>query len=237
MESAVLKEQLTESWSFFREHAIALALLILPITAPIKVLVTIFQNSIANDGSFFFKYIFPELIGGLAMPIYSVAVVFYIVAILSGEKIQTQTLWKLGMRFWLPYLILSVLCALSVFLGLILLILPGIIFSIRLSFADFDLLLNQNKPIDSMKNSWSSTKEYVGLLFGGAAIITGVLVGSSILIEALMAYVLGESSISYVVLDMILNLAYDLLGVVLTIFLFQIYRLSRAPKMVVAELP
>ena len=108
--------------------------------------------------------------------------------------------------------------------GFILLIVPGIILIIRYAFSEFDLLLNKNKPLNALKNSWSETKEYMWVIFGGYVIITFALVVPYYLIAAIFE----GSSISYWVLYTLLNIAYSVLAVLYTIFAFRIYEHSKS---------
>jgi hypothetical protein len=136
----------------------------------------------------------------------------------------------LGIKFWLPYIFLSTLVGISIELGLILLIVPGIILSVRFLFAEFDLLFNQGKPIDSMRNSWSATKSHAGILFGGYLILAVAIYGPVFLLSLWMTFQLGKSSISFHVIDTALNLVCNVLGAIFTIFSFHIYSLSRAQQ-------
>jgi uncharacterized protein UPF0259 len=107
--------------------------------------------------------------------------------------------------------------------GFILLIIPGVIFTIRYSFSEFELLLNQSKPLDAMRNSWDTTKDYMWIIFGGYAVITIVLFVPYYLVESLF----DESSIFYWVIYTLSNITYSVLSVLYTIFAFRIYEFSR----------
>ena len=171
----MLKKSLTDSWSFFRNHAVAISIIILPIVVPIDVLTSLYQYFLASEEAGLTEKLVPMIIGFIAYPIYAVGIVFYIASVISGERIDTKTSWKLGAKFWLPYVIMSAFIGMAVMLGLILLIIPGIIFAVRYAFSEFDLLLNQSKPLDAMKNSWAVTKEYMWVILGGYVVITLVL--------------------------------------------------------------
>ena len=155
----------------------------------------------------------------IAYPIYSVGVVFYIASIISGGSYETKTLWKLGVKYWLPYTILITLIVVAIVCGFILFIIPGIIFLGRYAFSEFDLLFNQSKPLTAMKNSWKATKEYIWIILGGFAVITIALYMPYYFIASL----LDESNIFYWVLETVLNIVYSILGVLYTIFAFRVY--------------
>jgi hypothetical protein len=215
----MLKKSLTDSWSFFKNHAVALSIIILPIVTPVDIFIALYQYFFTSEEFFLYEQIVPMAIGFIAYPIYSVSVVFYIASIISGGSFDTKTLWKLGVKFWLPYTILSILIVVAMVCGFILLIIPGIIFLGRYAFSEFDLLLNQSKPLEAMKNSWKATKEYIWVILGGYAVITMALYVPYYLIASLF----DESNIFYWVLDTVLNIVYSVFGVLYTIFAFRVY--------------
>jgi len=215
----MLKKSLADSWSFFKIHAVAISIIILPIVAPIDILTALYQYFFTSEEFLFSEQVIPMAISFIAYPIYTVGVIFYIASVISGENIDTKTLWKLGAKFWLPYIILSILVGVVVIFGFILLVIPGVIFTIRYAFSEFDLLLNQSKPLDAMRNSWDITKEYMWVILGGYVVITIALYVPYYLVASLFV----ESSISYWVLDTVLNIAYSVLGVLYTIFAFRVY--------------
>jgi len=219
----MLKKLLADSWAFFKNHVVAISIIILPIVVPIDVLTALYQYFLASKDYVPSEQIFPVAIGYIAYPIYTVGVIFYIASIISGETLGAKTLWKLGAKYWLPYLGLSVLVDLAVMFGFVLLIIPGIIFIIRYAFSEFDLLLNQSKPLEAMRNSWDTTKEYMWVIFGGYAVITLVLYVPYYLVASLF----DESSISYLVLNTASNIAYSVLDVLYTIFAFRVYEFAK----------
>jgi len=163
-------------------------------------------------------------LGVIAYPVYTAAVIFYIASIITGENLDTKSLWKLGVKFWVPYMVIIILVGVVVTLGLILLVIPGVILGIRYSFSEFDLLLNQSRPLDAMRNSWVATKEYMWVILGGFVIITIALYAPYYLVASLF----DKSSISYWVLNAVSNIAYSVLGVIYTIFIFRVYVFAKS---------
>jgi hypothetical protein len=226
MEALMVKKSLTDTWSLFKENVIPISLIVLPIAVPAAILETIIQNLIATD-SHTQSLLVLLLINMLVYPIYHVATIFFIAAVVSGEKIGTSTLWRLGIRFWLPYTIMSVLFGLSAMAGFILLIVPGVILLLRWSFASFDLVLNQRKPYEALKNSWMATKNYVGPLLKGYLTLIVILYCPNILLSVIVEFWLGSTSISFQIFNTTLSLFYEVLSVMFTIYTFHIYSLYR----------
>lgn len=233
----MVKKSLADTWSLFKENVVPISLIVLPIAIPTMIVEAIIQYLFVTDSSHIPDQLIPLLIDILVNPIFSVAVIFYIASIVTGEKIDTITLWRLGIKFWLPYLILSILFGLSVTVGFILLIIPGIMLWTRWSFASFDLLLNQSRPREALRHSWTATKSYVGVLLKGYSILIVMLYGPNILLTKLMEGSLGKTSISFQVFDSALALVYFVLDVMFTIFAFRIYSLYRAQNPVLDEGP
>lgn len=220
----MLITSLKESWSFFKIHFIALSIIILPIAAPVELFTSLYEYFLNSDEFHFIEAVVPMAVNAVTYPIYTIAVIFYIASVITGETIDTKTLWKLGAKFWLPYIIMSAMIIITVISGFILFILPGIILIIRYAFSEFDLLLNKNTPLNALKNSWSETKEYMWIIFGGYILITFALFVPFYLITSIFE----GSSIFYWVLHTLLNITYSLFGVLYTIFAFRIYEHAKS---------
>lgn len=219
----MLKKLLTDSWTFFVNHIVAISMIVLPIVAPIDILDTLYQYFLDSEEFVLSEQIIPMAIQIIAYPIYAVGVIFYIVTTISGETLDTKSLWALGVKYWQPYLVLSIFYGLAVVFGFMLLIIPGIIFSIRLAFSEFDLLLNQSKPLDAMRNSWDATKEYTWLILGGFVVITLALYVP----YSLIASILDESNIFDLVLSTTIDIIYSVLGTLYTIFAYRVYEFAK----------
>lgn len=113
----MLKKSLTDSWLFFENHVVALSIIILPIVVPVEVLTALYQHFLTSEDFIFSEQLIPMLIGFAAYPIYAVGVVFYIASVISGENIDAITSWKLGVKFWFPYTIMSILIGLATMFG------------------------------------------------------------------------------------------------------------------------
>ena len=131
----MLKNLLIDSWLFFKKHAVALSLIILPIAAPIDILIAIYQYFLTSEEFVFFEQLTPMIIGVVAYPIYAGGIVFYMASVIMGERIGTKTAWGLGVKFWQPYLA----CLLS---SIISLFLPYL-FSILLFYQDLEITMGK----------------------------------------------------------------------------------------------
>ena len=156
----MLEKLLLESWSFFKEHILTISIIILPIVAPIEIITALYKYIIGSQDLASSELNISIVVYFIFYPIYSVAIIFYMASIITGDKFTMKILWRLGVKYWLPYIYLIILAGVVIVFGLILLILPGIFIFIRYSFSEFELLLNQKKPLDAIKSS-NSENEYL----------------------------------------------------------------------------
>jgi len=87
----MLIQSLIDSWSFFKNHVVALSLIILPIVVPIEVLTALYQYFLAADEFKALEQLTLIIIDFIAYPIYAVGSIFYIASVVSGERINTTT--------------------------------------------------------------------------------------------------------------------------------------------------
>lgn len=85
--------------------------------------------------------------------------------ICDGEKPKFAEIFKEYRMFW-RYLGVSILTPLAVLGGLVLLVVPGIIWAVRFSFAVIILIDLDTRPIKAMKESYAITKGHFWKLLG-----------------------------------------------------------------------
>ena len=214
-----MKRFLSETWSFFADHASLLLWITLPIVIPVEVFDFAFRHFFLTADSSFLVSLIPGVMYFLTYPIYAAALILYIAAAVGGQPINVISSWKMGLNFWAPFLALMVLITIAVFFGFLLLIIPGLIVAIRLSFATFELVLNGKTPVSSLEDSWKSTRGHAWMLFLGGIVIFGAFyvpyfIFSSLFDQPGMAFWLFASA-SNVVLAVV--------GIVYTIFVFRVY--------------
>ena len=124
------------------------------------------------------------------------AVAFYLSAHDNSDTVELSALWH-PHPFW-KYLGASILAWLAFALGLLLLIVPGIIFGLMFMFATILVIDRELGPIEAMKESNRVTRGYkwnlLGLvlvlalvnLLGALALFVGLLVSVPVTLLALM---------------------------------------------------
>lgn len=116
--------------------------------------------------------------------VFSLGMVRILFNIYDNKPLKFENLyqdWKLVGR----YLISSILGGLAILAGFILLIIPGIIFTIRLSFLPFVMLDGETHPIEALKKSWYITKGHT------LKLLVFYIVQVLILMLGLLAFILG----------------------------------------------
>ncbi|WP_375749696.1 hypothetical protein [Vibrio sp. HN007] len=151
----------------------------------------------------------------------------FMASVASGRVIE-QTV---SFREWFDLIIVYFIYGVAVMLGMIALIIPGLYFSARYGFADFEVVLNKKKPFSALDTSWKETKGItlklilVSVLIGGFQIVSGTILG----------YV-GDTSMAINIVTTVLS---DLISTVVMIFMsiayFRVYVTNFAANEVPAE--
>ena len=118
-----------------------------------------------------FFFVAPLLAGAMAWVTYQ---------LYAGKKPTAAEVLRFGLSRLLSILLVSVLVGLAVFGGLLLLIVPGIIFAIRFTVAVPALVVEDVRGREAMRRSWRLVKDYSGRVFGIsllAALIAGIVTG------------------------------------------------------------
>ena len=103
----------------------------------------------------------------------------------SPETLTIQSLWE--PRHFLNMLGTSLLVMIIVVVGMILLVIPGIIAAIALSFATFSVVDKSLGPIAAIKESYRVTKGHWGALFLFFLVVVGInILGMILLLVGLL---------------------------------------------------
>jgi len=219
----MLSQSLLDSWFFFRRHFYAIASIILPIILPIEIISTFTLQPNAAGEIDYSNYLPVMLVGLLAYPIYTVGLIYYLASVIEGTPTNTNHCWQMGKKYWLPCLMLALFAGLTIMLGLMALVLPGILLAIRYSFAEFDLVFNQTQPIDSLRNSWHMTRDYMGTILAGYVLITVGLYTPFWLASKLIE----RTTPGFWIFDIGSSLYLNVFGTLYTIFAFRVYEIAR----------
>jgi hypothetical protein len=133
--------------------------------------------------------IFPPLIiiSILSLPVFNVVLIGSLTLLATrsyeGATVASVDLIKSAFHKTLPLLGLSILYALSITIGLILFIVPGVLFAVWFSLSYFAMYDENLGPIDAMKRSKELVSghfiEIIGAMFAGSLMAGGGMMGVS----------------------------------------------------------
>jgi len=159
---------------FLSLYLIPFALLI-----PAYIIVAVATSSGGNGSS---------AVGGVALAILvlfviAIEVIFmpalYLTQIKSvrGETVGLKEMVKAGLPFVGRYILVSLMTATIVVVGLLLLIVPGIIWLRMFWFAPYHMLDKNLSPVEAMKQSRAASKPYKGSIYGimGVFLLYGLI--------------------------------------------------------------
>ena len=122
-----------------------------------------------------------------------------------------------------PYIVLSVLTAILIILWLLLLIIPGIIFSVYYSFAVYAFFFEDKRGMDAIKRSKELVKGYWWAVFG-RVIFFALIIWVFSLIISIPLLLSQENSIFYSLWDVLVQIINALIGPITLLFSYQIYK-------------
>ena len=170
--------QFKSAWNFYLNHWQYFALLAAPVLA-IEVVTAQLIAPLGSDAMLENPEDLAEFVAsngiymailGLLGIIASVSFVGGLIAAFDSKtsdySLDPMAALFIGFKKGLPLLGAYILCAIAVFFGLLLLILPGIYVGARLALFPSYMMMENKGVFDSLKSSWEATDEHGGTLFG-----------------------------------------------------------------------
>lgn len=126
----------------------------------------------------------------------SVAGVAMILAVARAEdKPKIGELMATGLKLFVPLFLTSLIVMFLVIGGVFLLVIPGLIISIYMSFVSYEIILGKKKYMAAMQSSATLIHQNFGALFVRYLVILGIAIGISI-VEGVLRGILGDSGLS-----------------------------------------
>ena len=97
------------------------------------------------------------------------------------KELKYDDIWSINGIYW-PYLIASILFGVSVALGSILLIVPGIMIAIAWMFYTYLIIDKELQPVEALKKSAEITKGYRWQLFGFMIVLALINIAGAIVL-------------------------------------------------------
>ncbi|WP_263079656.1 hypothetical protein [Endozoicomonas sp. Mp262] len=207
-----MKDALKDSLVFSYNHRWSIATLLMPyLVAMLIISLTVRYFA----GSFPSLLWLEFLLIALLQPVYLGRLIKYI----NKAVNHTEGDLFISIQEWWRLFLVYILYSLAVLFGLVLLILPGICFAIRLGFSEFYTILDGKSPLDSIERSWESTRSCFWPLVGG-----GLLLGTvSLALDRLMANAAGWVTTSELLAGTLSQVVSVVFMVLMTVFFFRIF--------------
>jgi hypothetical protein len=97
---------------------------------------------------------------------FAVTQVYVLLKGVNGNRVELNEAINEAKPFWMRMVMLNLLIVVTVLAGLILLIIPGIYFALRLSLAPYFLVDKNMDVMEAYKASWDATKGNLGKMLG-----------------------------------------------------------------------
>ncbi len=178
------KEALVYAWETFKKNWQFLLVVII-VVAAVNFIPSIFQNQLKNNFPAF------SFVLGLAAKILQIVVSIGLIAIslkfIDGKKPIIEDLFKHYNLAW-NYFLSSLLYGLIVFAGVLLLVVPGIIWAVKFQFYSYFVVDKKMGPLEAISASGKLTQGHkwnlflLGLIFAGLCLLGIIAFGIGIFI-------------------------------------------------------
>lgn len=219
---AKFKLIVTDAAQFFLNNIVQIAALCLPwllAAALVEYLIVATGQDSQNTAPLF---VVAWTFNLLIYPIYTGALILLMAKRAQREHPVNRELTASAVRIWQPMFMVHLLGSGMTALGFMLLVLPGIYIAVRLSFAEFFLVLENARPIEALQKSFQATRPYFILLL--------ILLALFMIPLVLLTFVLGEVTRQLNAgpfLNIILSTLIAFLGLFVDVVKFRVYMSAR----------
>jgi hypothetical protein len=159
-----LKIIISDAFQFFLNNLIQIAAICLPwlLAAAVVEYIIVATGQDAQDAAplFLVAWTFNLLI----YPIYTGALIVLMAKRAQREQPVNRELTAAAIKTWQPLFLVHIISSGMTALGFMLLVLPGVYIAVRLSFAEFFVVLDGVKPIEAIQKSFQATRPYFGVI-------------------------------------------------------------------------
>lgn len=145
---------LRDAWFFFSRNFSALLLLCFPLILLESVVGYFMQQSMGKE----MPMVYLLILGLMFSPLYKGALILFLGSRSEGAYPSHGQILSRALSLWPAYALLTALSAMLILCGLSLLILPGIWLMIKITFADYLLLLQGRAPMPALRESFVMTE-------------------------------------------------------------------------------
>lgn len=204
---------LKDTAQFFRQHLISLVYITVGLGFVFELLFVVFKGAFA-DMPYAWPLLLLQWVGGVWA---SAAVVLYVRGSLNKQYLTPKDAITQALPWVLPLAGLQILTGIAVGMGL-LLIVPGVYFGVKLVLATFYLIDARESIPDAMRKAWLGSVGFGWIIFGGYALIYGILLLASQLVVGGLSLAEGYGPANFIV-----ALIFKPVGAFALIFGYRIY--------------
>jgi len=223
MRTQMTLEYIRQSFFFFRQNIKLLAAINIPFLIIFNILFSQVNmaNSTADPSAVTESLLMASTLNLLFMPIYWGATIFFMQSTIHSPILTAGQAITASIKTWLKLFLVFFLTSVCVLFGFMAFIIPGIYVAIRLSLSHYICIAENKGTIDSLKQSWARTGDYVWLILKGTAIIM-----ITIFILRMAAIAITDTIFNSALVNVIVNIAFDFCNIMVMIFGFRVYCLS-----------
>ncbi len=176
MKKLSIKEAFASAWKVFTGHVWVFMGSTVIIAGVSFIIDGLTKDAPQGVEDFVFSFVGAVLLWWLYIGFIRIAMTAY-----AGGTVSFDMLFGEKMRTLWHYVLAVLLSAVTVLVGFILLIVPGIVLQVGLLFVPFLILDKDMQPVASLKESWRLTKGYKWNLFGFLLLLILFNIGGLIL--------------------------------------------------------
>jgi len=216
-------EYIRQSFFFFRQNIKLLAAINIPFLIIFNILFSQVNmaSSTADPSAVTESLLMASTLNLLFMPIYWGATIFFMQSTIQSPIFTAGQAIAASIKTWLKLFLVFFLTSVCVLFGFMAFIIPGIYVAIRLSLSHYICIAENKGTMDSLKQSWARTGDYVWLILKGTAIIM-----ITIFILRMAAIAITDTIFNSALVNVIVNIAFDFCNIMVMIFGFRVYCLS-----------
>jgi len=216
-------EYIRQSFFFFRQNIKLLAAINIPFLIIFNILFSQVNmaSSTADPSAVTESLLMASTLNLLFMPIYWGATIFFMQSTIQSPIFTAGQAIVASIKTWLKLFLVFFLTSVCVLFGFMAFIIPGIYVAIRLSLSHYICIAENKGTMDSLKQSWARTGDYVWLILKGTAIIM-----ITIFILRMAAIAITDTIFNSALVNVIVNIAFDFCNIMVMIFGFRVYCLS-----------
>lgn len=221
---------------FLRNPKLFLGIYLIPgILTLVSVLVTEFQTALGLTNTL---YVLISAVLWIAIIVASIFMSIAIIRAVINPMVSVKQAYHDAKPVFWQYALLSVLVSLAMFVGFILLVIPGIIFFVWFAFSYFVLIEEHIGGIDAMKRSKALVSGKWWAVFGRlvALVFAGLLVG--MISGFIFGMLLGDTAIGEIavaVFSLVLNAVLAPISVAYLYLMYRELKTSPSPETPVAD--